>query len=82
MPGVDDPDVLVDRGVEKRQDVTAGKCENRGHATFSERARYQGAAVGALLGVGARSLGRDVRHGFRSVSTGIGGRHCAEAWIE
>ena len=70
------------RGVEKREDVAAGKGENRGHATFPESARYQRTAVGALLGVGARSLGRDVRHGFRSVSTGIGGGHCAEAWIE
>jgi hypothetical protein len=47
-----------------------------------ESAHNQRTAVGALLGVGARSLGRDVRHGVRSVSTGIGGGHGAEAWIE
>ena len=82
VPGVDDPDVLVARRIEKWQDMAAGKGENRGHAAFPESARYQRTAVGALLGVGARSLGRDVSHGFRSVSTGIGGGHCDGAWIE
>src|SRR6202043_729096 len=53
VPGVDDPDVLVDRRVEKGEDVAAGKGENRGHATFPESARYQRTAVIALLGVGA-----------------------------
>ncbi len=91
MPGVDDPDVLVDAGVEKGQDMATGKGENGGHTALSEGSRHQRAAVGTLLGVGARSLGRDVRHDLRSLSTGIGHRdlatgmgdgHCTMARIE
>ena len=71
MAGIDNPDVRVDAGVEKGQDVSAGKGENGGHAPFTEGSRHQRAAVVTLFGVGARSLGRDVRHGFAVYRPGL-----------
>ncbi len=64
VAGIDHPDIRVKARVEKGKDVPAGKSEYRADATLPEGLRQQSTAVGALLGVGARSLGRDVRHGF------------------